>query len=203
MDLDSFLSPITAKELAGVYMIDARKVRSALANLDDELTTVTFSNVLDRTQDGSKVIYEVYLALASGEPVLNHDIQRWLCDKKQLRERPSEKGKVVFRVFFYCILKFQGAGLATYLLPREEQAFKKWGAREIQVLAMDKGRWIWTRPKFGYKLGEDDFRATVQRYIDWQRQRGLERPQIPKLLEDFPRDFLETQVNSLALFKVL
>ncbi len=135
--------------------------------------------------------------------MLDREMERWLSDNKRTLRQPDVRARVAFRVRFYCRSRFRRARLATYLLPREELVFKKWGASEIQVLAMDDGLWVWTRPQFGYRIAEADFEALKQKHRDWQKGRGLTPIVEAKALEDFPRDFFETAVRFLSLFKVL
>jgi hypothetical protein len=68
---------------------------------------------------------------------------------------------------------------------------------------MDDGLWVWTRPRFGYRITEADFETLKQKHKDWQRGKGLTQVVEVGRLEDFPRDFFETAVNFLPLFKVL
>jgi hypothetical protein len=203
MQLATFLSPITEQELREVYRIDVARLHERLASIQNDSTAVEFSQVTERTSDGNKLRYSVNFYLHSGDPVLDQQMERWLSDKKRLLEKPEVRAKVAFRVKFYCRLPLRGAGLATFIIPREEDAYRKWGAREIHVLAMDDGLWVWTRPRFGYRITEADFETLKQKHKDWQRGKGSTQVVEVGRLEDFPRDFFETAVNFLPLFKVL
>jgi GNAT superfamily N-acetyltransferase len=203
MRLANFLSPLTEEELRDVYRIDVNRVQERLASLRNDSTVIEFSGVSERTGDGNKLTYSVKLYLESGDPVLDREMERWLSDNKRLLQNPEVRAKVAFRVKFYCRSTFRGAGLATYLIPREEDAFRKWGAREIHVLAMDDGLWVWTRPQFGYTITQGDLQSLKQKHRDWQRARGSTQLVEISRLDEFPRDFFETGVSFLSLFKVI
>jgi len=203
MELARFLEPIREHDLRDVYTINHAELRDCLASLRNDSTTVEFSEVNEHTNDGNRVRYSVNLYLDSGSVIFDKAMERWLSDNKRSLERPEVRAKVAFRVKFYCRSPFKGAGLATYLLPREEAVFRKWGAREIHVLAMEDGLWVWTRPRFGYRITEADFETLKQRHKDWQRAMGYAPTSEINRLEDFPRNFLETAVKFLPLFKVL
>ena len=77
-------------------------------------------------------------------------------------------------------------------------------AKEIQVLAMDDGRWVWTRPKYGYKLHDLELHSMKQKYKEWQRRQGIDPPHDATRAADFSKDFLTSDaVNSLTLYETL
>jgi GNAT superfamily N-acetyltransferase len=108
------------------------------------------------------------------------------------------------RVKFYVRGNFQGRGFATYIVNREEDLFRGWGAQEIQTPAMEQGRWVWTRDKFGYSIPAFDFDTLQQSYRDWQRIEKIGPPVRASRLSDFPRAFLlSSAVSTIQLFKRL
>ena len=203
MDLVTFLSPITEQEVRDAYWIDIARVHARLASVRNDSSEIEFSDVSERTSDGNKLRYSLRLYLDSGEPVLDQELERWLSDDKMLLGSPDVSGKVAFRVKFYCRPAFKQSGLATFLIPREEDLYRKWGAREIHVLAMDDGLWVWTRPRFGYTITVADLEALKQKHRDWQRRSGSPQQIQISRIEDFPRDFFAKAVGFLPLFKVL
>jgi hypothetical protein len=202
MNIAVFLEPVTAQELCDTYIFDHARLKGLLQDLRNESTKVEINDP-DRMGDSNRVMYNVSFYLSNGELVLDQALQRWLLDNKQCLGQPGLRSKVAYRLKFYCRPPLQHGGLATQLLAREEAVFKKWGAREVQVLAMDSGRWIWTLPQFGYKIAEFDMHNLRQQFVDWQRFQGRSNIKRANTLGDFPRDFLETAVNSVSLFKVL
>jgi len=153
--------------------------------------------------DGTKVIYFVSLFIDAGEPLLDKDLERWFCMNKKLLGQTG-RGRVAVRVKFYLRQNYRGRGFARYIVEREEELFRGWGAQEIQMPAMELGRWVWTRAKFGYSIPQFDFDALQQRYRDWQRSEGTGRPVKAARLSDFPREFLlSSAVSTIQLFKSL
>jgi hypothetical protein len=204
MNLSEFLNPISDGAIRNAYLVDHQHLAPELSGIRNEATVVKFDEVAHHTGEGRRLTYSVDLYLESGESVLDKPLLRRLSDDKRCLESPKIRAKIAFRINFYCRPIFCRKGLAGYLTVKEELVFKLWGAREIHVLAMDSGRWVWTRPQFGYKLTESDFEALKQKYRDWQRERGMMPPlkQVQQLHE-FPRNFLETGISCLSLFKVL
>lgn len=192
--LASALAPITETDVRQTYQLDGR------VEADDSETTVDFQ-VLAGTDDGAKVIYSVQCFTMAGLPILDR-LERWLCDNKRLLGS-NGRSRVACRVRFYVRGNFQGQGIASHIIGREDSLFRRWGAAEIQVTAMEDGRWVWTRPQFGYAIRAEDFLLLQQRYTEWQRERGALEVRRATNLVDFPRDFLLSTPNSLALFKTL
>jgi len=202
MILSDFLAPISKRELHEAYFIDMSHCKSFLRDLKNEYTTFTINDP-ERVGGSNRVTYAVKFYFVNHDPVLDEALQRWLFDNKQCLSQPGVRAKVAYRLRFYCRTPFQRGGLATQLLLREEGVFKKWGAREIQLLAMDAGRWVWTRPKFGYQIADFDMHSLRQQYLDWQRSQKMTSILIAASLDDFPRAFLESAVNSLCLYKII
>jgi len=193
----------TATALSPISEADIRDTYSAAPRLGiDDGKTVLSLELLLKTTDGNKVTCFVSFYTEQDEPILETDLQRWLCDNKRLLGR-SGRSKVAYRVRFYVRRNFQGKGFARYILAREEELFRRWGAREIQVTAMDDGRWVWTREKFGYSIPVADFDLLQQRYVEWQRERGAVDINRARVLSDFPKDFLLSATSSVPLYKDL
>lgn len=189
------LSPLSQQDIRNIYWFDCGVLGTALQDIDNTATRVDF-------QDGQKTIYLVRIYTSNTEPVLDKDLQRWLCDNKLLLGRPGVRGRVAVKVNFYLIGKYQKNGLSTYIHNREEPVFRSWGADEIQLYAMETGRWVWTRPRFGYSIHESDFHSLQQKYKEWQRKNGVRTIEVAGKLSDFPMDFLlSTQVSTLNLYK--
>lgn len=203
MELFEFLQPISEADLRGAYWIEHPQVAERLSVLDNEATQVRLE-LIENTSDGNKLTYFVKFYATDNDPALDHDLERWLCDNKQCLGTPKERSRVAIRVRFYLRPKFQNAGLATYLHSREERVFREWGAREIQVLAMDTGRWVWTRPQFGYRIDPFEFHSLREKYKEWQRASGAQSIDLAADLSAFPQDFLlADEVLFLNLFKTL
>ena len=79
--------------------------------------------------------------------------------------------------------------LGTYLDAREELLYRRWGAEEIHVLASKDGRWVWTRPRFGYRIDRFHFNNLQQKYGEWQRTLGHTDIVDAPNLSAFPKDF--------------
>ncbi len=201
-EIAAFLHPTSEEDLVETYTVDGSQLGPPLSTVNNQLKKVKLK-ILQNTSDGKKLIYHVALYAVVDEPILDKDLERWLCDNKQLCGRPTERAKVAVRVNFFVRRKFQSAGLASYLCGKEEIYFRKWGAKEIQVFAMEMGRWVWTRPQFGYNIDTFEFESAQQKYKEWQRAQGIFPVILASRLADFPRDFLLNELNSLALFKAL
>ena len=194
MDLAEALLPISETDVRQAYWF------TSPFPVDNAKTDISLK-IATKTADGTKVICLATLHTDTGEPILDKDLERWLCDQKQLLGR-TERSRVAMRVKFYIRRHFQNRGLATYIVRREDDLFRRWGAKEIQVVAMEFGRWVWTRGRFGYNIA--DFGFYQQKYRDWQRARGVAQVKQAKRLSDFPRDFLlSSAVSTLPLFKSL
>lgn len=189
------LAPVTEGDVTQTYALNGG------FKVDDAATTIDFQLLLG-TDDGTKVTYSIQFFRTDGLPILYRSLERWLCNNKRLLGGPG-RSKVAFRVKFYVQGNFQGQGFASYILGQEETLFRNWGAAEIQVTAMEDGRWVWTRPKFRYSIRPEDFSLLQQRYTEWQRQNRAGRITRAASLADFPRDFLLSAPSSLPLFKVL
>jgi GNAT superfamily N-acetyltransferase len=189
------LSPISQTDVQRAYLVEPK------LGIKDAKTKLSFQ-LLTGTQDGTRVIYVVFFHTETDEPILEKDLERWLCDNKRLLGQPG-RSKVACRVKFYVRRNFQAKGFALYILGKEEELFRRWGAREIQVTAMEDGRWVWTRPKFGYSIPIVDFQLHQQRYIEWQRETGVATVVRAAALADFPREFLLSATSSLLLYKEL
>lgn len=196
MELIDALRPITEAEVRAVYSGIGSPVSLAR-------TTVSFQ-VAGEKPDGTKVIYFAAFFINTTEPLLEKELERWLCANRKLLGQPGRRGRVAVRVKFYVRGNFQGNGFATYIVNREEELFRGWGAQEVQTPAMELGRWVWTRSKFGYSIPEFDFGALQQSYRDWQRSEKIESPVRASSLSDFPKEFLlSSAVSTIQLFKNL
>jgi hypothetical protein len=203
-DVAAFLHPTTIEQLAEVYTIDHSQVGPALSGVDNKLKKIKKLDIIKMGLDAHKLMYFVGLYISVDEPILEKDLERWLWDNKQLLGRPEERGRVAFRVNFFVREKFRSARLATYLCGKEESYFRTWGAKEIQVAAQYIGRWVWTRPRFGYQITDFDFRSMQQKYKEWQRANGILPVARAARLSDFPSEFLlSDEVGSLPLYKAL
>lgn len=203
MEKAAYLYPTSEEELRDAYSVDRSRLGVRLQRIQCESTQLR-SQLLTGTSDGNRLVYAVAFYTDTAEPILDHDLERWLCDEKKLRGTPGQKSKVAYRVWFIVRAQFQQEGLAKEILPREEGFFRRWGAREVQTDAMYVGRWVWTRPQFGYRTDEFVFQTLQQQYRDWQRSRGSISIHQAQKLSDLPRDFLlSNEVNSLSLFKEL
>jgi len=81
--------------------------------------------------------------------------------------------------------------------------FRRWGATEIQIFAMESGRWVWTRNKFGYELFEAELPLVQQKYREWLRA-TTDTGTPPSRISEFPKEFLlSPAVGMLHLFKTL
>jgi GNAT superfamily N-acetyltransferase len=202
VNITEFLEPISEAELREVYWIDHSRVSAKLQIINNENTKLRLE-LLTRTADGNKLIYSVSLYAGESEPVFLRDLQRWLCDNKLCLGEPRERSRVAVRVGFFLRSAFQRAGLASYILPREEDAFRKWGAREVQLLAIDDGRWVWARPRYGYTVDVFEFQTLQEKYKEWQRAQGATSIRRAPDLSALPENFLRTEVSCLNLFKEL
>jgi GNAT superfamily N-acetyltransferase len=197
MSLTDALLPISEEDIRNTYLAAPR------LGIDDAKTRISLQ-LLANTTDGTKVNCLVLFHTDMGEPILDRDLERWLCDNKKLLSEPGQRARVAYRVRFYVRRNFRGSGLAQYILLREEDLFRRWGAEEIQVTAMDDGRWVWTRQRFGYSIPDLDFQLLQQRYIEWQREADRNAAiRRANTMADFPREFLLSAATAFQLFKRL
>lgn len=203
MEIPEFLRPISQTDVREIYRVEHYQLGNRLSILDNDSTRLSWQ-FLQNTSDGNRLIYLVGFYSSDSEPILDQDLERWLCDNKQCLGARRERSRVAVRVRFYLRAKFQNAGLARLLHLREEEVLRKWGAKEVQVLAMDMGRWVWTRPQFGYSIDPFEFQSVLEKYKEWQRARGSLNTITVGGLASLPRDFLlADEVQSLTLFKTL
>ncbi|MGI0080454.1 MAG: hypothetical protein ACRECH_12620 [Nitrososphaerales archaeon] len=203
-ELSLFLLPTSLTDLNEVYNIDASQLHPPLSSIKISSKIVDI-HILPSTHDGTKLVYcvQLFALIDEPKPILDRDLERWLCDNRQLRGRPLKRARVAVRVNLFIRDKFQAAGLATYICKKEENYFRSWGAKEVQVFAMEMGRWVWTRPRFGYQVDAFEFKSAQLKYKEWQRARGILPVVEASRLSDFPKEFLLNEVNSLSLYKVL
>jgi GNAT superfamily N-acetyltransferase len=195
MDIAAALSPISEADIRNTYLAEPR------LGIDDARTVLSLQ-LHTKTADGRRVNCLVLFRTGTGEPILETDLERWLCDNKRLLGKPG-RSRVAYRVRFYVRGNLQGKGFARYILMREEELFRRWGATEIQVTAMDDGRWVWTREKFGYSIPAADFQLLQQRYIEWQRETSRVAIVRAATMSEFPKEFLLSTATAFALFKSL
>jgi GNAT superfamily N-acetyltransferase len=194
--LEAVLAPVSEMDFRHTYAADV------ILDIDDSKTTIDLT-LLEKTTDGNRVICTVSFRNAGGEPILERDLERWLCDNKRLSEKRG-RARVACRVKFYARSNYRRQGFGQYILTREEDLFRRWGAKQIHVTAMDEGRWAWTREKFGYTLPSFDLNLLKQRYIEWQRENGLAPIIHAGALSEFPKEFLlSAATHSLPLYKDL
>lgn len=195
--VDAALLPILRNDVLQTYFLDSTQG-------DNSKTQISFA-IAEGTGDGTRVMYYLSFFTDDQIPLLDKDLECWLCHNKALISRTG-RSKVAVRVKIYVRPSFRGKGLASYIVKREENLFRQWGAAEVQLCAMEFGRWVWTREKFGYNTTAFEFGALQQKYRDWQRSRGVPVTKIVKAerLSDFPQDFLlSPSPSSLTLFKRL
>jgi GNAT superfamily N-acetyltransferase len=196
MELIDALRPITEGDVRDTYSGRDSPISLTRTNV--------FFQVGGERPDGTKVICFAAFFVSATEPLLEKELERWLCTNRRLLGEPGRRGKVAVRVKFYVRGNFQGRGFATYIVNREEELFRGWGAQEVQTPAMEAGRWVWTRSKFGYSTPEFDFGTLQQSYQDWQRSENIGSPVRASNLSDFPREFLlSSAVSTIQLFKKL
>jgi GNAT superfamily N-acetyltransferase len=195
--IDDALRPISRDDVLVAYTLEG-------ASADNSKTRISFQ-IAAKTGDGTRVMYYLSFHTADRTPLLDKDLECWLCENKPLKGR-NVRARVAIRVKIYVNRNFQGRGIATYIVKREEDLFRRWGAVEVQLCAMESGRWVWTRDKFGYSTTDFEFGALQQKYRDWQRSRGVARTEIANAarLSDFPQEFLlSPSPTSLTLYKAL
>jgi GNAT superfamily N-acetyltransferase len=195
--IDAALLPISRDDVLKAYSFDNSKV-------DNSKTNIAFQ-IAERTNDGIRLMYFLGFYTSDGIPLLDKDLECWLCGNKALMGE-SGRSKVAVRVKIYFSPAFRSKGIGAYIVKREEELFRMWGASEVQLCAMDFGRWVWTREKFGYSIRAFELAALQQKYRDWQRSRGIAAAELVRAehLADFPQDFLLSPLPaSLTLFKRL
>jgi len=195
--IDVALLPISREDIRTAYLLNR-------AHADNSKTNLEFQ-IAEKTSDGTRLMYFLNFFTQDGTPILDKALECWLCGSKKLISE-DRRSRVAVRVKIYLGQGFRGKGIGTYIVAHEELLFKKWGAAEIQLCAMDFGRWVWTRDKFGYSILPLEFAALQQRYRDWQRSRGAPSAGILSAdrLSDFPQEFLLSPLPaSLTLFKRL
>lgn len=203
-EVETFLHPTTREQLMEVYTLDHSRLRPTLSGVDNSLKKIKEIRLIENSPDDRKLTYFVALYVSADEPILEKDLERWLWDNKLLYGKPKERARVAFRANFFVRRKFQEAGLATHLCGKEEEYFRAWGAEEIQVAAMEMGRWVWTRPRFGYQIATLEFESMQEKYKEWQRAQRIFPVVRAARLSDFPREFLlGDEVGSLPLYKEL
>jgi len=184
------LFPLSENDVESAY-------RGAHPKIDDGRTILSFHF------GAEKVVYLIDFQTTESNPVLDKSLERWLCENRRLLGQPG-RARVAVRVKFYIRSNFQGQRIATYIIGSEDLLFRRWGAVEVQAAAMELGRWVWTRDKFGYSMSDFDFASVKQRFRDWCREQRLEATLEVRRLSDFPREFLlSTAVSTLQLYKRL
>jgi hypothetical protein len=112
--------------------------------------------------------------------------------------RRRTRGLVALNAAFFLKAKFQGRCFATCVYAREEDLYRRWGIREIQLNATSAGPVVWIR-KFGFMPRESG--ALALSYTAWARERGQD-PEPPADPANYPVDFLKLR-SHLTLYKVL
>ncbi|MBM3238002.1 hypothetical protein FJZ31_17060 [Candidatus Poribacteria bacterium] len=193
------IAEFTYDDLIAVYIVDVSQVRGNLKQIDNSRLDVTYE-YYPNDVDVFIFQYSVDLFMSDGFPILERPILNKLYERKSLYSR-SGYGRVANQVYFMVEFPYRKCGLLSYLNPREEQLFQRWGAKEIHLTAAWDGKVIWRR--FGYQPPEDEFAILGLRYQHWATIHGIEY-QEPQNINDFPEEFLKDDcVKLITMYKVL
>jgi hypothetical protein len=107
-------------------------------------------------------------------------------------------GPVAYNALFKIKASFRDRDLAKHLYAAEGVLYKKWGVKEIHIVAHDDGLVVWIK-KFGFLPRRPGALATV--YANWAHRSGVP-PVPPARPADYPESFLRS-LNSLELYKVV
>lgn len=186
----------TLTELRSVYTIDLQEVNNPLRKDVNPEPEIEY-NYTEDDRHIFEFFYKVFLF--TWKRILVTDrLEYILYGKKQLFSNDAY-GKVVSRKYMFINAIYRRCSLATYLIPREEDLFRKWGASEIQLTAAEAGRIVWR--KFDYRIIHSDFLRLKTHYESWCKERGLSADSINSDLQ-FPEDFL-MEIKTFKMYKKL
>jgi hypothetical protein len=110
----------------------------------------------------------------------------------------GERGPLAYNAALYVRQQFRRQGFATVVYAREDDLYRRWGLREIQITAVQEGLVVWIKRR-GFRPRFPALLAAEYRY--WAERRGLPVA-APASSHDYPDEFLLTR-QQLDVFKVL
>jgi len=187
----------TFADLCSVYTIDLQKVINRLRRDVDPNPEIEWS-YMEHDEYIFIFRYWVYLYTLDKMSVLQRPILNILYGKSKLYSTAAS-GKIVRREYMFIEFPYQRCLLATYLVPREEDLFRQWGAIEVQLTAFETGRIVWR--KFGYRIIHSEFLRLKHHYKVWCKKKQVTADDINNDLQ-FPDDFL-TSIRTFEMYKRL
>lgn len=125
-----------------------------------------------------------------GDPLLEEGpLSRSLAPSAPLFRDTSEHGPVARNHSFFLKPAYQRQGIGRRVYASEDVLYRKWGVREVQVMATRAGPSVWVR-KFGFLPKEPEMLAVD--YRGWARIRGLATTP-PATPAEYPEDFLNSR----------
>jgi hypothetical protein len=150
--------------------------------------------------DGTKtLIWRVMFRTAEDLPVLEVPMSRRLFAEWPL-SGGHETGLVVRLGSFRVRSEYRRRQLARAVRPAEESLLRRWGVRELQMLATDDGPAVWIK-KFGFLPAQPEILKIA--YKEWAARPGASPDtDFPLTPADYPWKFLLSR-GALDLYKVL
>jgi GNAT superfamily N-acetyltransferase len=145
-----------------------------------------------------QVLWQIEFFEQSGGRVLDSPLARKVFGSRSLYGERNRIGAVAYNAAFYLRPESRRRGFGRTLYVSEENLYRRWGIREIQMRAMEDGPATWIK-HFGFVPREPALLA--QQYRDWAQRRGLPVDP-PAQSADYPDPFLSS-CNGLILYKVL
>ena len=187
----------TFADLRSVYTINLQKITNPLRKDVDPNPEIKYSYI---EHDKYIFIFRYWVDWYTLDkmPVLQRAILNMLYGEGRLYSTGGT-GKIVRREYMFIEFPYQRCLLATYLVPREENLFRQWGALEVQLTAFEAGKIVWR--KFGYRIIPSEFLRLKHHYKVWCKEKQITADDINSDLQ-FPNDFL-TSIRTFEMYKPL
>ena len=153
--------------------------------------------IVERSGDEEWLLWGLKIYDANREQVLEAPLVRKVYRSRPLRSVRSN-GPVAYNALFKIKARFKGQGLAKHLYAAEGELYKKWGVKEIHIVAHEDGLVVWIK-KFGFLPRRPGALATM--YASWAQRRNIAQSP-PISPADYPESFLQS-LDSLELYKVI
>ncbi|MEX1138035.1 MAG: hypothetical protein WEF53_01655 [Bacteroidota bacterium] len=198
------LDRISAKDIAVAYDFEVQGVT------DSSVTSLGLASELVEIADDfsiqfpPRIKYRIEIRLPNGGSILEFPFIRFLYPDKQLwgaycREGIVRNGRVAENANLAVMASYQRRGIATLVYKLEESLYKKWGAVEIQLVAVQSGRDVWR--KFGFILHCDDINIVEYFFEEWCEETGIKYIPLEDVVK-YPREFLlSRKLKQFRLFK--
>jgi len=201
-----YLDRITVQDIEEAYNFKKNQVKCE--TITEENLTTRLVRIADSYGNVSwvHVVYVVDIVKPDNTSILEDGIERQLRPRAKLRSQfcrtgRTKLGRVVVNVAFFLIKDYRKKGIGHTVYMLEDKLYRKWGAQEIHLHAVEDGRITWRN--LGFVLDCNDVGHVEYLYKEWCRENNkmyIEAKDIKKYPETF---LLSGLVKGFDIYKEL